>query len=392
MADAWDVAIAGAGPAGSALAVRLAREGHSVLLLDQARFPRKKVCGEYFGPGCLPLLAETGAAAEIARRAHPIPGIRAVSPGGVEFSATYEGPLQAFSMPRWELDWILLENALRMKTVTVREGFRTEELILEDGAVCGLRGRTQGGGVETVRARVTVGADGRNSVVARRLGVFRLHPSFRRFSVGVHLAQVEARTDGGEIYAGRGLYGILNQQGSGTANLSIVSGPDRAGLWKGRLQTGLAALLDELPALRDRLRGSRPLEKVHALGPLAHSAVRLGAPGALLIGDAARFYDPFTGEGVYMALVDARLAAETVRTALREGGLSGRLLRKHTRARRMELGLRYAAEGLVQRILACPSAADVVARQLSGRPALCQRLMEFFGGVRSTPWSPLRTT
>lgn len=385
--EAWDVVVAGAGPAGSTLAARLAAKGWSVLLLDQARFPRKKICGEYFGPGCLPLLEEIGAAAEVLRRAHRILGIRAVSPGGVEFSAGYRGTEPAFSLPREVLDSILLERARRQPAVTVREGLRAESLVVEDGVACGVVARRAGEQPVALRARVVVGADGRNSVLARRLGLFRWHARHRRFSVGLHWEDVRPASAYGEIYAGRGLYGILNQQGQGRANLSIVCGQEQVGMWKGNLENGLRTLLNELPRLRDRLEGARPAERVHALGPLAHEAARPGAPGVLLVGDAAKFYDPFTGEGVYMALLDARLAAETIDAALRQGGLTQGLLRRHARQRRRQLGLRYAVQSLIQRILACPRAADMAARVLASQEGVAERLLEFLGGARRRPWS-----
>ena len=385
--EAWDVVVVGAGPAGSTLAARLAARGWSVLLLDQARFPRKKICGEYFGPGCLPLLEEVGAAAEVCRRAQRILGIRAVSPGGVEFSAGYRNTEPAFSLPREELDSILLERARSEPAVTVREGLRVEALVVEDGVACGAVARQAGQGPVVARARVVAGADGRNSILARRLGLFRWNARHRRFSVGLHWEEVRPASAFGEIYAGRGLYGILNQQGQGRANLSIVCGEDRVGIWKGNLEGGLKALMNELPRLRDRLEGARPAERVHALGPLAHEAVRPGAPGVLLVGDAAKFYDPFTGEGVYMALLDARLAAETIDAALRQGGLTQELLRRHARRRNRQLGLRYFVQSLIQRILACPRAADVAARVLAGQEEVAERLLEFLGGARRRPWS-----
>ncbi|MGQ9633477.1 MAG: NAD(P)/FAD-dependent oxidoreductase [Bryobacteraceae bacterium] len=238
-----------------------------------------------------------------------------------------------------------------------------------------------------LRARVVAGADGRNSVLARRLGLLRWSIHHRRFSMGLHLENVSRASAYGEIYAGRGLYGILNQQGQGRANLSMVCGEERVRTWKGNLGNGLIALMNELPHLRERLEGARAAERVHALGPLAHEAVRPGAPGVLLVGDAAKFYDPFTGEGVYRALLDAWLAAQTIDAALRQGGLRQELLWRHARQRSQQLGLRYAVQRLIQRILACPCSADVAAQLLASQEGVAERLLEFLGGARRTPLS-----
>ena len=380
--DVWDAIIVGAGPAGSSLAARLGALGRSVLLLDSARFPRGKVCGEYLGPGCLPLFAEIGAADEVLRQAHATSAMRAVSPGGVEFAACYPEGQHALSLRREKLDWILLECARGAKTVEVREGCRVQRLLIEDGTVRGVIARRPDGEVETCRARVTIGADGRNSVVARGLDVFRWHATHRRFSCGLHFEGVDGSRAGAEIYAGRGLYAILNQQGNGVANLSIVAGQARLELWKGRLREGFDSLLGELPRLRERLHGARPLEAVHALGPLAHYATSVSADGALLVGDAAGFYDPFTGEGVYMALVGARLAAEVIDDGIRRGSLSRRVLGRYDGARRAALANRYRLQALIQRVLACPRLADVASRQLAHHPSLTGRLLAYIGGVR----------
>ena len=380
--DVWDAIIVGAGPAGSSLAARLGALGRSVLLFDSARFPRGKICGEYLGPGCIPLFAEIGAAEEVLRQAHATSAMKAVSAGGVEFTARYPEGQRALSLRREKLDWILIECARRAKSVEVREGCRVQRLLIEDGAVRGVIARGPDGEEETHKARVTVGADGRNSVVARGLGVFRWHATHRRFSCGLHFEGVDASEYGAEIYAGRGLYGILNQQGNGVANLSIVAGQARLEQWKGKLRGSFDSVLGELPRLRERLHGAQPLEAVHALGPLAHYAASVSSDGALLVGDAAGFYDPFTGEGVYMALVGARLAAEAIDDGIRRGSLNRRVLRRYDGARRAALANRYRLQGLIQRVLARPRLADFASNQLARHPSLAARLLAYIGAAR----------
>ena len=149
------------------------------------------------------------------------------------------------------------------------------------------------------------------------------------------------------------------------------------------MREGFDSLLGELPRLRERLHGARPLEAVHALGPLAHYATSVSADGALLVGDAAGFYDPFTGEGVYMALVGARLAAEVIDDGIRRGSLSRRVLGRYDGARRAALANRYRLQALIQRVLACPRLADVASSQFAHHPALTGRLLAYIGAVRS---------
>jgi flavin-dependent dehydrogenase len=304
------------------------------------------------------------------------------SPGGVSFTANYPGSACGLSLPRRELDFILLECARKQITVEIREGFHVRGLILEDGVVRGVMGGTREGETEAQRGRIVVGADGRNSVVARELGLFRWHASHRKVALGLHYEGVRPGGEGAEIHIGGSLYGILNHQQNGCVNVNLVADCDGLERWKGRLDAWFGVLLADLPLLGERLRCAKPLERVQALGPLAHYATQVSADGALLAGDAAGFYDPFTGEGMYMALESSRLAAETVERALEERCYSRRLLRQYDRARRASLESRYRLEGLIQRIIGCGAAADFAARRLRQSDRLANVLLEVLGGLR----------
>jgi flavin-dependent dehydrogenase len=340
------------------------------------------MCGEYLGAGCLPLLRDLGALDELLLRAHPVRFITARSPGGNEFRADYPEGIFGLSLSRRVLDSILLERARLHKSVEVREGFRAEGLVLEGGVVRGVRGRRPGGESEVLRARLTIGADGRNSVVARGLGAFRWHPRHRKLALGIHCEGVQGAEQCAEIYAGRSLYGILNHQGSGKANLSIVTRQADINLWKGNLEGWFGSLLKGLPTLRDRLHSARAVEKVRALAPLSHQAACVSAGGALLVGDAAGFYDPFTGEGVYMALESARMAAEVVASALVAGDTSHRFLRRYDTARTASLASHYRLQHVIQAVLARPWLANQVATGLRTSPRLADALLARIGDLK----------
>jgi len=380
--ETWDAIVVGAGPAGSSLAARLGSLGRSVLLVDSARFPRDKMCGEYLGAGCLPLLDQIGALGEVLRHGHRGRVVTACSPGGAVFTARYPEGMHSLSLRRAELDSILLQCARRCNSVEVREGFRAEKLLIDDDQVRGVKGRVPGGQEETLRARVTIGADGRNSMVARSLRVFHWHPWRRRFALGLHYGGIQPAGEGAEVYVGRSLYGILNHQKNGAVNVSIVLRGDGAGSWKGRLDAWFDTLLAELPPLRERLASARPAESVRALGPLAHYTTRVSTGGALLAGDAAGFYDPLTGEGVYMALESARLATEVIGRAMDARCLSARFLSQYDARRAASLRSRYRLQSLIQAIVGCPRLMDFAARQLQSRERLANRLLEVIGGLR----------
>ena len=115
-----DVVVAGAGPAGCAAAIFLRQRGHEVLLLDEATFPRDKVCGEGVSPEAWRLLGRLGAAEGVrALRPRPLRGMRLVSPDGTTFTGDYAGDHTGFAIRRWCLDPVLV-SAARAAGVVVR--------------------------------------------------------------------------------------------------------------------------------------------------------------------------------------------------------------------------------------------------------------------------------
>jgi geranylgeranyl reductase family protein len=385
----YDVLIAGAGPAGSALAAILADRGYSVLLVDAAAFPRDKLCGEFVGPGCRSILDELGVLGEVKEAGRPVRGMQVVSMSGAALAARYPGMEAGFAVRRSVLDHLLLRNALS-KGIEFHEGFRVENLLLEDGVVRGVRGRSRGEDAPNeFRARLTVGSDGRNSVVSRRLGLLRRHRRHRRTALCVHYRDVERPGDCAEVFLGSDCYGILNPLRDGTANVCLVveerevARELRSGHERSQPETGAACFryfLGQLPRLAERLGDASHIEAVRLLGPLAQRAVRCSWSGALVVGDAAGFYDPFTGEGVYMALRGAQLAGLVIGQALAAGDASAGFLARYDAARG-ELDARYRLEALVQQIILRPRLADFTVARLAGAGRAAGSLMGVLGGL-----------
>ena len=377
-----DVLVVGGGPAGSAVAILLARAGFQVCLLDKRHFPREKPCGEYLSPGCVPLLKRLGVLHILEEiGSQPIWGMRVETSAGTFFTGTYPGeavPPHGYALPRERFDTLLFEAA-RCAGVECLEGWRVVDLIRAGHRVAGVIGASNGR-TRHFTAALTIGADGRNSVVARRLGLFASHPSHRKVAF-VQRFQMPAELGGlGEVYLGREGYCILNPQRAATANVAAVVDQRDLPLrrpWEEVFRELLAAY----PSVRRKLIGAAPLNSLQILGPLACRVKRIVGDGFLLVGDAAGYYDPMTGEGIYQALKGAELAADTVAEGPRQKEAPFAALEPYAVAYRREFDPKERVCQLLQQIVRRPLLCQVLVRNLQGRREQTQELMGVVGDL-----------
>jgi geranylgeranyl reductase family protein len=381
MAEARDVVVVGGGPSGAAASIFLRQRGHDVLLIDEARFPRDKICGESVSPEGWRLLRALGAAVRIQDlRPCSIRGMVLTSPDGTSFVGEYRSVADpGFALTRELLDAALLDTA-REAGVEVRERTRAIGLVTAPGSperVVGVR-TENGRGPETLTARLVVGADGRRSVVARRLGRLREHRSMRRFAVRGHWDGMDGLAERGEMHVGAGGYCGVAPLSKTRANVTFVL--DRRAMKEAAGDLGAfyrEALRDRWPRIAERLLRGRLLSPPRAIGPLAIEARGVSAPGALLVGDAAGFYDPFTGEGVTLALRGAEMAAEVADRALHSGRVDD--LSAYDRMRDAATRDKFLLNRLIQRVVVWPGLSNAVARRLARRADLADRLVGIAG-------------
>jgi flavin-dependent dehydrogenase len=343
---------------------------------------RWRACGVFAAPASVAALRRLGLSeANLARVAQPVPAMEVVTRHGVRFPLSYGGSGDladsAVGFDREALDPLLLYLA-REAGVDVQTGVLAERIrlaadhALVDPSVPGGSGEPP----EDLAARVVVGADGIRSRVAAAAGVSRTPPLGPRAALTFHVNDVRPMwkaaahpTVARMNIVDDGYAGLAPVPG-GRVNVGIVLGRT----WFARLRREGAAgvarrVLERLPAVEDRVLASAPsLDRVAGITPLAH-AVRHRAGGSwLLVGDAAGFLDPFTGEGIHRAIVSAELAAEAIDAVLR--GRPGAALAAYDDAMRARFGTKDAVSRLVLGFLGRPALFEYAARRLAARTSV----------------------
>jgi geranylgeranyl reductase family protein len=371
-----DVVIIGAGPAGSSSAISLARLGYSVALLDKEQFPREKLCGDFINPSNWPILRALRVKKEILARARQkVTGFQITSVEGDEAECPLpltSGEPFGLGMPRRSLDHILVEKA-QGENVTLLQNCRIKRLTRKENPWH--LEFDHAGTIETLQARVLIGADGRHSWVAHHLGLSR-SADMRGRAVAF---QLRLRCRGGlgdrvEIHLFPGGYVGLLGLGEDTINLCLAVDKDRlpddqpfARLLEFRLQLN--------PHLKTILNRSEPAGELRSTYPVYFSPRRSFGDNVLLAGDAARVNEPVSGEGIYFALKSGLLAAETIDAAFRAGDFSAARLRAYETACRREFRLRRGVNALIRALIYRPALASPLIRFSAKRRRLLDSIV-----------------
>lgn len=388
-----EVVVVGAGPAGSAVAAHLAGRGHEVLVLEKTTAPPPKVCGEYLSPDCTRLLDRLGALEEFAgHRPVRVRGMRIHTPRGAVVTGHFPGvgppaddpARERTDLGRWHgglavsrsiLDPILARNAER-SGAGLRRGVRVTGLARDGRRVVGVT--VNGAGVpQEIRCRLVIGADGRHSVVTRTLGLRRPHRWLRRTGFILRTSGVQFDSPYGEVLLGDDSYCILNPLGHGTVSVGLVLPFERAGRPGSTAGETVMRELQRFPMALDIIRGGTLVDGIRGIGPLAFDTAAQAGDGVLLVGDAAGFLDPLTGEGIRIALRGAELAAEVAHDALGAGACSRDFLERYESLRRRHLLPKRKFCSLLQAAIRHPRLLDWLAGGLN----LSADLRESFMGV-----------
>jgi len=383
-----EVIVVGGGPAGASTASALARAGVDVLVLDRATFPRDKICAEYLSPQASRILSDMGVLDEV-ESTHPahLAGMRVRAPNGVFADGKFASNHgfhgfrdKGLAIRRMILDEIVLRGA-QTAGARVEESMRVTDLARNGSArVTGVTVLAGDGQQRTLHARYVVGADGLRSVVGRRLGLLKTSRFWpRRIALVAHYTKVQGVTDMGEMHVDYdGYFGIVDV-GHGQMNVAVVVPMARAQKIGDKTEF-FERWIAARPHLAERFVGSERITPVRATGPFATASRRAWAPGAALVGDAADFFDPFTGEGMYAALHGGEILAPFLAEALHRDVREERdILSGYDTARKREFGGKWTLERIVGMAIAYPYFLNNAAKILSRRPDMADLLVGVAG-------------
>lgn len=366
-----EVVVVGAGPAGAALALQLARAGRDVLVLERSRFPRDKPCGDCINAGAVAELERLGLADRLRRALSPtaLVGWRVEAPDGTAFRAGFgtNGTARCgWALRRREFDAALLAEAERAGA-RIRFGLRAYDLLREADRTVGVLAR-EGATSHEVRARFVVGADGLRSAVRARLGLGRRPPRLRKIALVGHHAGAAVSESYGELRVRRGRCCGYAPLPDG-ANVTLVVPQREAAGMPGDRRAFFLSALAAFPEVAERVGLYGLEDRIMVTGPFDRPAIRAWARGALLVGDAAGYYDPFTGQGIHQALRTGSLAAEAIVSVLEHGEPERSALSRYGRRVGRELSRARGVQRLIEAVISRPRLMSRFIRALSAREA-----------------------
>ena len=356
----------------------LARAGQDVMLLEQHTFPRAKPCGDCISPGANTILERLGLLDAVLDAAPArLNGWQLAAGGSARFGSDFGDNVVSLAIERSRFDAILLDAA-RAAGVEVHTSARVTDLIRTADGIRGVRASI-GERARHIHAELTIGADGLRSRIARRLSAYQRLPEIRKVSLTAHVRGVPDVRTTGEMHVAAGMclgIGPLEDSSDPLCNVTVVlqtaSGEPEPAPGGTRRTRMMRNALSAFPH-RDLSGLITDDVVVLASGPFDWPVRRTVYNGAVLVGDAAGYYDPFTGQGIYQAIAGAEMLAQQIVN----GDLNGYAKRHRdlvAPARRVQRGIEF--------VCARPLLANAAFRALAHSPRTAKRLVQVTGDLR----------
>ncbi len=354
MNEAFDVAIIGGGPAGSAAGTLLARSGRRVVLLEKEKFPRFSV-GESTLPATLNILERMGVREKIDKGGFLIKyGGEVVSACGQRVRFYFRDGFKskrptAYQVLRSEFDRILLDHAAE-SGCDVRQQTLVDSFALDDDGVTLHSGK----GSSSVRANYVIDCSGRNCLMGNRFQLKRRFPNLHKFSLFAYYDDVR-REEGPNgtltrmVRTKDSWFWMIPLEGN-TTSIGVVMDAEKFKNMKLSPERALAYCISEQPAVNEWMERAQRVTEVHATGDFSYRNQRLCGDRWLLAGDAAGFIDPVFSSGVYLALLSGEQAADALNLALDQPRKRAKAFRNYERriGRVLDIYLRWASAWYTQ--------------------------------------------